>query len=107
MKAEKIKAAVLPTVKEIILANAAFEQGICQNKIVHMNQPSLAQAVSNCEKRAIGTIESKTHSFVLLILFVSSADYKTKCNNFATFEFGSLYGLPFFLKIIYNKTRLM
>lgn len=47
MKAEKMKAAVLPTVKEIILANAAFEQGICQNKIVHMNQPSLAQAVSN------------------------------------------------------------
>lgn len=55
MKEEKMKAPVLPTVKEIILANAAFEQGICQNKLVHMNQPSLAQAVSNCEKRAIGT----------------------------------------------------
>ena len=55
MKKEKMKAPVLPTVKEIISANAAFEQGICQNKIVHMNQPSLAQAASNCEKRAIGT----------------------------------------------------
>lgn len=55
MKKEKMKAPVLPTVKEIILANSAFEQGICQNKIVHMNQPSLAQAASNCEKRAIGT----------------------------------------------------
>lgn len=55
MKKEKMTAPVLPTVKEIILANSAFEQGICQNKIVHMNQPSLAQAASNCEKRAIGT----------------------------------------------------
>lgn len=55
MKAEKLKTPVLPTVKEIILANAAFEQGICQSNVVHMNQPSLAQAASNCEKRAIGT----------------------------------------------------
>ena len=56
MRAEKLKAPVLPTVKEIILANAQFEQGICQKNIVHMGQPSLTQSVSNCEKRAIGTI---------------------------------------------------
>ena len=55
MKAEKMKAPVLPTVKEIILANATFEQGLCQQNVVHMNQPSLAQAAGNCEKRAIGT----------------------------------------------------
>lgn len=55
MKEAKLKAPVLPTVKEIIVANAAFEQGICQKNIVHMGQPSLVQAVSNCEKRAIGT----------------------------------------------------
>lgn len=54
MKEAKLKAPVLPTVKEIIVANAAFEQGICQKNIVHMGQPSLVQAVSNCEKRAIG-----------------------------------------------------
>lgn len=46
---------ILPTVKEVIAANAAFEQGLCQRNIVHMCQPSLLQSVSNCEKRMIGT----------------------------------------------------
>lgn len=46
---------ILPTVKEVIAANADFEQGLCQRMIVHMGQPSLVQAVSNCEKRMIGT----------------------------------------------------
>lgn len=55
MKKEKLKKPTLPTVKEIILANSAFEQGLCQQKVVHMNQPSLAQAAENCEKRAIGS----------------------------------------------------
>lgn len=55
MKEAKLKRPVLPTVKEIIVANAAFEQGICQKNVVHMGQPSLVQSVSNCEKRAIGT----------------------------------------------------
>ncbi len=55
MKEAKIKAPLLPTVKQIIVANAAFEQGICQRNIVHMGQPSLVQSASNCEKRAIGT----------------------------------------------------
>lgn len=55
MKKEKLKKPVLPTVKEIIVANAAFEQGLCQQNIAHMNQPSLSQSASNCEKRAIGT----------------------------------------------------
>lgn len=55
MKQEKLKTPLLPTVKEIILANSSFEQGLCQNNICHMNQPSLAQSASNCEKRAIGT----------------------------------------------------
>lgn len=54
MKAAKLKAPILPTVKQIILANSAFEQGIFSKKICHMNQPSLMQAASNCEKRAIG-----------------------------------------------------
>ena len=55
MKEAKLKAPVLPTVKQIIVANSAFEQGVCQRNIVHMGQPSLMQSASNCEKRAIGT----------------------------------------------------
>lgn len=55
MKENKLKAPVLPTVKEIIAANASFEQGLFNQNIRHMGQPSLVQAVSNCEKRAIGT----------------------------------------------------
>ena len=45
----------LPTVKEVITAHSSFEQGLCQGTIQHMNQPSLKQAASNCEKRSIGT----------------------------------------------------
>lgn len=55
LRDERVKNLVLPTVKEVITANSAFEQGIFQQKICHMNQPSLTQSVSNCEKRAIGT----------------------------------------------------
>ena len=55
MKEEKLKAPVLPTVKEIIVANAAFEQRLYAKTICHMNQPSLTRSVSNCEKRAIGS----------------------------------------------------
>lgn len=55
MKKNKLKQPLLPTVKEVISANSIFEQGIFQHNIVHMNQPSLTQSISNCEKRAIGT----------------------------------------------------
>ena len=54
MKEFKLRTPVLPTVKEIIVANASFEQGIYQNNIFHMGQPSVEQIVGNCEKRAIG-----------------------------------------------------
>lgn len=47
---------VLPTVKEIIIANKMFEQGVTSLKnVIHNDQPSLSQVVTNCEKRAIGT----------------------------------------------------
>lgn len=49
------KQAILPTVSEIVAANAAFEQGIYDHTMCHKGQPSLVQAVSNCEKRAIGS----------------------------------------------------
>ena len=55
MKEARLKYPKLPTVKEVIVANSTFEQGVCAQNIVHMSQPSLVQAVSNCEKRAIGT----------------------------------------------------
>ena len=55
LKERKIKGVVMPTVKEIIAANALFEQGIFSEKICHTNQPSMAQAASNCEKRQIGS----------------------------------------------------
>ncbi|MCD8206396.1 MAG: hypothetical protein LUD72_00505 [Bacteroidales bacterium] len=55
MKKEHIKPPILPKVVEIITANATFEQGLFGKDIVHMDQPSLAQSVGNCEKRAIGS----------------------------------------------------
>ena len=55
MKANKMKPPVLPTVKEIIVANATFEQAIYQKTLVHSGQPSMKQIVTNCEKRKIGS----------------------------------------------------
>ena len=56
MREAGLKKPKLPTVKEIIAANALFEQqGVFGGTICHMGQPSLTQVVSNCEKRAIGT----------------------------------------------------
>lgn len=55
MKAAKLHKPVMPTVKQIIAANAAFTEAIDTHAITHKNQPSLAQAVSNCERRKIGT----------------------------------------------------
>ena len=54
MKDARLKTPVLPTVKEIIVANSTFEQGLYQSNIVHMGQPSVEQVIGNCEKRAIG-----------------------------------------------------
>src|SRR5690606_12593984 len=55
MKDAKLKPPILPTVKEIIVANSMFEQALFQQSIVHRSQPSLFQVVTNCEKRPIGT----------------------------------------------------
>lgn len=55
MKEARLKAPVLPTVKQIIAANAAFEQALFAKTICHMGQPALAFTVGNCEKRAIGS----------------------------------------------------
>lgn len=55
MKDAKLKKPVLPTVKQIIAANADFERGLFEQKLCHAGQPSLVQAATNCERRAIGS----------------------------------------------------
>ncbi len=55
MKQTGLKKPILPTVKEIILANSMFEQSLFQETIEHKSQPSLFQVVTNCDKRNIGT----------------------------------------------------
>jgi phage terminase large subunit-like protein len=55
LRAEHIKAIALPTVKEIIEANALFEQLLYSEGLCHAGQPSLTYAVTNCEKRLIGS----------------------------------------------------
>lgn len=54
LKAAKIRRVVLPKVAEVIKANAAFMKNLYDDRIRHMNQPSLDNVVTNCEKRAIG-----------------------------------------------------
>ena len=56
MKSARIKPdPILPTVGEVIKANATFERGLNAKTIKHKNQPSLTEVVSNCEKRPIGS----------------------------------------------------
>lgn len=50
-----IRPVILPTVKEIIIANSMWEEGIYSKSICHMDQLSLSQVVTNCDKRPIGT----------------------------------------------------
>ena len=55
MKENRIKPPILPTVKEVIVANSTFEQAVYNDSIRHNDQPSLSKVITNCEKRAIGT----------------------------------------------------
>ena len=55
LKDLRIKNYILPTVKEIIIANSLWEQGIYQDALRHSNQPSLDRVVTNCDKRNIGS----------------------------------------------------
>ena len=45
----------MPKVSEIIEANTLFEKQLFEGRICHSGQPSLTQAASNCEHRAIGS----------------------------------------------------
>lgn len=55
MKADHLKAPRLPKVAEIIKANSLLEQKIADCSLVHMEQPSVRQVISNCERRSIGS----------------------------------------------------
>lgn len=55
LKREKAGTAVLPTVKDVITANALFESAIYASTLAHGDQPSVMQIVSNCDKRPIGS----------------------------------------------------
>ena len=61
MKEAKLKAPLLPSVKQVILANSMFWQSLTAQSggqvfpLCHMGQPSLERSASNCEKRAIGS----------------------------------------------------
>lgn len=55
MKDVGLKPPILPTVNDIIAANALFTKAIADQQLCHMDQPALTQSVTNCEKRAIGT----------------------------------------------------
>lgn len=46
---------LLPTVKDVIVANAKLEPMIEAQTIQHMGQPALVQSVTNAEHRAIGS----------------------------------------------------
>lgn len=54
LKTEKVKRVELPTVNDVIKANAAFMRNLYGDTIRHMDQPSVRDVVTNCEKRAIG-----------------------------------------------------
>lgn len=55
LKDEGLNNIILPTVKEIIIANSTWEEAIYSKTLCHMDQPSLSQVVTNCDKRPIGT----------------------------------------------------
>lgn len=55
MKDAKLPPPVIPKVKEIITANQAFEEALYQEKLCHMEQPSVTAVISQCQHRAIGS----------------------------------------------------
>lgn len=55
MKDARLKPPILPTVKEVIVANSLFEQAVFKESLCHSGQPSLEQVITNCDKRPIGS----------------------------------------------------
>ena len=55
LKVKGEKSIILPTVAQVIKANAAFERNLLDGKLCRMEQPSLTALATNTEKRAIGS----------------------------------------------------
>lgn len=55
MKYAKLNKPILPAVKEIIQANAMFENAIFKETICHSGQTVLKDVVTHCKKRSIGS----------------------------------------------------
>lgn len=55
MRESRLKPPYLPTVRDIVVANAQLEPAISAGTICHSGQPALEQAATNCEHRAIGS----------------------------------------------------
>lgn len=55
MKYAKMNKPILPTVGEIIKANSVFEQAIFNETLSHSGQTVLADVVTHCKKRTIGS----------------------------------------------------
>lgn len=55
MKQSKLRAPILPTVPEIISANAKFENAVFNDGLQHIDQQALRDAISNCQHRSIGS----------------------------------------------------
>ena len=55
MRQIHVKKPIAVRTPDFIMANSLFEQAIEAGTIRHMEQPSLAQVISNCEKRSIGS----------------------------------------------------
>lgn len=54
-KARGLKKPMLPTTNDIITGSALFMQMLYAGEVIHMEQPSVAQIISNCDKRSIGS----------------------------------------------------
>lgn len=54
MKEAGLKKPLIPNPNDFILANTQFEQSTFNDGLVHMPQPSLDEAVTNCEKKKYG-----------------------------------------------------
>lgn len=55
MKQRKLRAPILPTVAEVISANAKFENAVFNDGLQHIDQQALRDAISNCQHRSIGS----------------------------------------------------
>lgn len=74
MKDAKLKKPILPTTKDCIDANARFEQNLFKKNIVHMEQPSVLDIVTNCDKRPIGSAGGFGYKSIKLNADVSILD---------------------------------